>query len=70
MDYIIPIATSIGCLAAIIGFVIGIVLYVKALGEQDPLVRKTTHRKAIWSFLGPMLFIFLLITVWGIIKQL
>lgn len=68
MSFIVPILIMLGFLATLIGLVVAIVLFVKAHGESDPMAKKSTHRKALWSFLGPLLFVIIVMTLWGLFQ--
>ena len=59
-----------GILGIIIGLPLGIFLEFKAHGEQDPAIKKKIKRKALWSFLGPLLFLFVFAFLWGIMQAI
>ena len=55
-------------LAMTIGVPVSIFLAFKAKGEQDPILKKATKKKAWWSFLGPIVLMFVLMTLWGLMR--
>lgn len=68
MQFIFLALIILNVFAIIIGTPVSIFLAFKAKGEQDPILKKSTKKKAWWSFLGPIIFIFVLITLWGFIQ--
>lgn len=68
MSVIFPILATIGFLGTIIGGPLAIFLAFKAHAEQDVVLKKKIKRKALWSILGPILLIFVSITLGGIIQ--
>lgn len=55
-------------LAIFIGLPVAVFLAFKAKGESDPVLKKSTKKKAWWSFLGPIIFMFVLMILWGLIR--
>jgi len=48
------------------GFVGAIVFFIMARSQSDISLKKKLDRKAIWSFIGPLLLVFLCRFIWGI----
>ena len=57
--------TAIGTVAFIIGIPLCIFFAVKAHGELDADKKRHLKKKALWSFFGPILLIFLSIMILG-----
>lgn len=55
-------------LGNMIGPFVAIFLLIKSGGESDPVIKTKTKKLALWSFIGPILFVFLLMTLWGITR--
>ena len=70
MSIIFSAAIMLGTLGIMIGGPLAIFFAFKAHGEQDPVLKKKIKRKALWSILGPILLIFVSITLWGIIQAI
>lgn len=68
MQFIFPILIMLDVFAIIIGVPVSIFLAFKAKGEQDLILKKATKKKAWWSFLGPIVLMFVLMTLWGFIQ--
>ena len=65
-----PIISSILLLLAVIGIPWGILIDIKARGEQDLVIRKKMHRKALYIGFGPFALLFVFIFLHGIITAL
>lgn len=67
---IYPLLVLLTMLAIPVGIITSIFIFVKASGEQDATLKKSAKKKAWWILLGPMVFMFLLVTVWGLIQAI
>ena len=65
MQFIFPIFIMLNVFAIIIGVPVSIFFAFKASGEQDPILKKATEKKAWLSFLVPIILLFALVTFWG-----
>lgn len=70
MSIFFSILTIVGTFGVMVGGPLAIFFAFKAHGEQDPVLKKKIKRKALWSILGPILLIFISITLWGIIQAI
>lgn len=66
------ISTLVGILMALcvillpVGLVVGIVLMVQSSAEQDPAKKKKKKRWGVTSILGPVVLMFVLLSLWGL----
>jgi uncharacterized membrane protein YidH (DUF202 family) len=51
----------------LVGFITAIVFFIMARSKTDPIIKKKYDRKAIWSFLGPILLVVIGRLVYSII---
>lgn len=70
ISIIFSVLMVIGALGVMIGIPLSIFFAFKAHGEQDSILKKKNKRKALWSFLGPILLIFVSIILRGIIQTI
>jgi prolipoprotein diacylglyceryltransferase len=61
---IILIISFVLCL---VGFVIAIIFFIMARSKTDPITKKKYDRRAIWSFLGPIILVVISRLIYSII---
>ncbi|MEI8249120.1 MAG: hypothetical protein WCG07_01340 [Candidatus Taylorbacteria bacterium] len=69
-DTIVQILISILVILTIIGVLLGIVMLIVMFLEKDPIKRKKLRAVVIYSIFGPIVSLFVLLSVWGLIRIL
>lgn len=64
---IFQIVIALGVFGFFIGTPVAIFLAIKASGETDPILKRKINKKAIWSIVGPIILLFISLTLWGIL---
>jgi uncharacterized BrkB/YihY/UPF0761 family membrane protein len=70
LNILVPLLISFLFLIAPVAIVVGIVLAVKAKNQQDPSQKKSLKTWAIWLIAGPIVLIFLTLSLWGLVTIL
>jgi|GEM_PF-3387835 len=67
MSNIIPVLLAITTFIAPISMFIGVVFFIISFFNKDDLQKKNQRKLGLWLFFGPLLVLFVLVTLFGII---